>query len=96
MGTTASSSRCWIGSAGRAAEGAPAGQKAAGTSSSAPTTRITATKNTAVVDDAVGMMAALVDRLQSPDGVSISSDSTAALDLDGVEELLSTTERRHG
>jgi macrolide phosphotransferase len=56
----------------------------------------TATKNTAVVDDAVGMMAALVDRLQSPGGVSISSDSTAALDLDGVEELLTTTERRHG
>jgi macrolide phosphotransferase len=55
----------------------------------------TATKNTEVVDDAVGMMTDLVDTLQAERRGRIGAGSTSALDLDGVEELLETTERRH-
>ena len=55
----------------------------------------TSTKSTAVVDDAVGMMTDLVDRLQAGAQGGIGAGGTAALDLDGVEELLASTERRH-
>jgi len=55
----------------------------------------TSTKSTEVVDDAVSMMTDLVDRLQADGRGGIGSGSTAALDLDGVEDLLETTERRH-
>jgi macrolide phosphotransferase len=55
----------------------------------------TGTKNTSVVDDAVEMMTKLVDSLPGDRRAGIGSGSTAALDADGVEDLLETTERRH-
>ncbi|AMM20306.1 macrolide 2'-phosphotransferase [Frondihabitans sp. PAMC 28766] len=56
----------------------------------------THTKDTEVVDDAIGMMSRLVDTIQLHDERPIASGATEALDLDGVEDLLSATERRHG
>jgi aminoglycoside phosphotransferase (APT) family kinase protein len=56
----------------------------------------TQTKNTEIVDDAIGMMSRLVDTIQQHDQRPIASGATEALDLDGVEDLLSATERRHG
>ncbi len=56
----------------------------------------THTKNTQVVDDAVAMMSRLVDAVQHHDERPLVVGTTEALDLDGVEDLLSATERRHG
>lgn len=56
----------------------------------------TSTKSTEVVDDAVELMGGLVDSLQLDRSGAIGAGQTAALDIDGVEKLLSTTERRHG
>jgi macrolide phosphotransferase len=56
----------------------------------------TSTKSTEVVDDAVELMGSLVDSLQLDRSGAIGAGQTAALDVDGVEKLLSSTERRHG
>lgn len=56
----------------------------------------THTKNTEIVDDAIAMMSRLVDAVQLHDERPLVSGATEALDLDGVEDLLSATERRHG
>ncbi|GAA4670631.1 hypothetical protein GCM10025780_12670 [Frondihabitans cladoniiphilus] len=55
----------------------------------------THTKNTEVVDDAVAMMTRLVDTVQFSDERPLVAGTTEALDLDGVEDLLTATERRH-
>ncbi|RKR74879.1 phosphotransferase [Frondihabitans australicus] len=56
----------------------------------------THTKSTEVVDDAIEMMSRLVDVIQQPDERPLVSGATEALDLEGVEDLLTATERRHG
>jgi len=56
----------------------------------------TATRDTEVVDDAVEMMTRLVDSLRDDDRGAIGSGDTGALDVHDVEQLLSSTERRHG
>lgn len=53
----------------------------------------THTKNTEVVDDAVGMMSRLVDAVQDHDERPLVVGTTEALDIDGVEDLLAATER---
>jgi macrolide phosphotransferase len=55
----------------------------------------THTKNTEIVDDAIGMMSRLVDVVQQVDERPLVTGATEALDLEGVEDLLTATERRH-
>lgn len=55
----------------------------------------TQTKNTEVVDDAVAMMSRLVDAVHLHDERPLVAGTTEALDIDGVENLLAATERRH-
>ncbi|BDZ49852.1 hypothetical protein GCM10025867_20930 [Frondihabitans sucicola] len=53
----------------------------------------THTKNTEVVDDAVSMMSRLVDAVHDHDERPLVVGTTEALDIDGVEDLLASTER---
>lgn len=53
----------------------------------------THSKNTEVVDDAISMMSRLVDSVQADDERPLVVGTTEALDIDGVENLLASTER---
>ena len=54
------------------------------------------TKNTRVVDDAVEMMTRLVDSVHSRVEGPIGTGATESLDIGDVEDLLTSTERKHG
>ncbi|QKS12181.1 phosphotransferase [Curtobacterium sp. Csp1] len=53
-------------------------------------------KSTEVVDDAVAMMHRLVDAVQTPSAAPLQSVSPDTMEIGEVEQLLSSTERRHG
>jgi macrolide phosphotransferase len=53
-------------------------------------------KSTEVVDDAVAMMHRLVDAVHAPSGAPLQSVSPETMEIGEVEQLLTSTERRHG
>lgn len=53
-------------------------------------------KSTEVVDDAVAMMHRLVDAVHAPSAAPLQSVSPETMEIGEVEQLLSSTERRHG
>ena len=53
-------------------------------------------KSTEVVDDAVAMMHRLVDAVHAPSAPPLQSVSPDTMEIGEVEQLLSTTERKHG
>ncbi len=53
-------------------------------------------KSTEVVDDAVAMMHRLVDAVHAPSAEPLQSVSPETMEIGEVEQLLSSTERRHG
>ncbi|PYY64170.1 macrolide 2'-phosphotransferase [Curtobacterium sp. MCPF17_003] len=53
-------------------------------------------KSTEVVDDAVSMMHRLVDAVHAPSAEPLQSVSPETMEIGEVEQLLSSTERRHG
>ncbi|MFJ3385298.1 MULTISPECIES: phosphotransferase [unclassified Curtobacterium] len=53
-------------------------------------------KSTSVVDDAVAMMHRLVDAVHAPFAAPLQSVSPETMEIGEVEQLLSSTERRHG
>ncbi|KQO62909.1 phosphotransferase [Curtobacterium sp. Leaf261] len=53
-------------------------------------------KSTEVVDDAVAMMHRLVDQVHSPLAKPLQGVSPETMEIGEVEQLLSSTERRHG
>ena len=53
-------------------------------------------KSTEVVDDAVAMMHRLVDAVHAPSAAPLQSISPETMEIGEVEQLLTSTERRHG
>ena len=53
-------------------------------------------KSTEVVDDAVAMMHRLVDAVHDPGAATVTAASPDTMEIGEVEQLLSSTERRHG
>ncbi|MFZ7088290.1 phosphotransferase [Curtobacterium sp. RRHDQ10] len=53
-------------------------------------------KSTEVVDDAVAMMHRLADQVHSPSAAPLQGVSPETMEIGEVEQLLSSTERRHG